>query len=170
MLNPEIIVEGVVSTIKTITPLVTLLGADPAPPLRSRISGFLFLSGVENTLATTVYELQSPGILVCWAGTVGGKSVGFSGMEIWKHKIDIYLRAGNASSSPTPTGAGYMWWLLMTSPVNGGPNNIRSSNAIAGIPNLDIMETPSVSHRQDQNGLDYIIASCVFPELLDDPS
>lgn len=163
MLNPELIVSTVVSAIQTIPEVLAAMNGDA-----SRIAGFNYLYGVENTLAEAVGKLIPPAILVVWTGTGPGRG---DGMTLWKHSFNIYLRSGNMASvafPAVPTGPGYLWWAICNKPVNGltsPPRNIREVQLIPGA--LEIMDIPSVLHRQDEELMDYFCGSFVFPEIGD---
>lgn len=163
MLNPETVTSTVVDAIRSIPQVVALLDGDAG-----RIFGHYYHYGRELRLAEAVGKLVPPAILVVWKGTQGGN---FDGMTIFKHRLEIYIRTANMASVtfPTlPTGPGYLWWLICNKPVNGltsPPRNIREVQLIPG--QLEIMDTPSISHLQDEDLMDYFCGSLVFPEIGD---
>lgn len=160
MLDPEVVTDAAVAAIQSIPEVVTAMNGDAA-----RIVGFKYLYGVDFTLAEAVGKLKPPAILVAWAGTQGGN---FDGMTIFKHRLDVYFRSANMASvafPAVPTGPGYLWSLICNKAVNGTSLNIRQVQLISGA--LDLMETPSVSHRQDEELMDYFCGTFVFPEIGD---
>lgn len=169
MLNPETVVAATVTAIGTIQPLLDALGPDSPPPTLPRLSGFYYQFGSENPLAKTIGQMPEPGVLVVWKSTLPGAQ---DATQVWKHVLEIYIRSGNmvaalsANPGSSPTGPGYLWWLMMSQPVNGGPRNLRDVQIIPG--RLLPMDIPSVSHRQDEIGLDYFVASVVLAEIFDD--
>lgn len=165
MLDPELIVTTVVTALRTLAPLNSLLGLDsPDPAARRRISGFYFEGGTENTFSQVLYKIPQPGVLVLWKGTVAGN---FDGQSVFKHQIEVYIRSGNMAlplSSP-PTGPAHLWWLICNSPCNSTTLNIRQLRLL---PNLDPMDNPSIVHRQDEELLDFFCGQFTFPEVGDD--
>jgi hypothetical protein len=156
MLDPEVLAAAIVATLRTIPDLVAAMGADP-----NNIFAHQFYPGTEKSLANAVANMSAPSILVAWKGSLGGN---FDGMTIWKHPFEIYIRTGNAAELETPAGPGHVWWLMMNRPVNSGTLNIRQIRIMAGV---DPMDTPSISHRQDEELTDYFCGSVTIPEFGD---
>ncbi len=156
MLDPEVLSAAIVTTLRTIPDLVTAMAGDP-----NNISAHQFYPGTERSLASVVANMNAPSILVVWKGTLGGN---FDGMHVWKHPFEIYIRTGNAAELETPAGPGHVWWLMMNKPVNNWTLNIRQIQIMNGV---DIMDLPSISHRQDEELTDYFCASVTIPEIGD---
>jgi len=157
MLDPEVLTAAIVDTLRTIPDLVDAMGGDPA-----NIFAHQYLYGEENSLAKAVAEMKAPSMLLAWKGTLGGN---FNGMTVRKHPYELYIRTKNVAGSLTPAGPGHVWWLAMNKPVNGGTLNIRQIQIMDGV---DIMDIPSVSHRQDEELADFFCGSMVIPEFGDE--
>lgn len=157
MLNPEVLADAIVAAWQSIPGLVAAMGGD-----RNNILAHKFYYGIENNLGKAVSELNPPAILVAWRGTMGGN---FDGQTIWKHPFEVYIRTKNAASDQIPSGPGHVWWLMMNGAVNGTTLNIRQ---IQLLPNVDPMDTPTITARQDEDLMDFFCASLVIPEIGDD--
>jgi len=156
MLDPEVLAQAIVDTLRTIPDLIDAMAGDP-----NNISVHRFYPGTGASLAQAVAQMHAPSILVSWKGTLGGN---FSGMHIWKHPFDIYVRTANVAGSQTPSGPGHVWWLMMNKPVNNGTLNIRQIPIVDG---ADIMDIPSISHRQDEELTDFFCGIVTIPEIGD---
>jgi len=168
MLNPELIVSTFTTALSTISLLTEALGPDPPSPARPRLSGFWFEQGLDVTLAKAIVETPEPGILVTWTGFIGGN---FDGTTIWKHKLDVYIKPGNAADPSNPagqTGPAYLAWLIVNQPVNipgySTTLNIRNTQILPG---LLLCDTPSTTHHQDQDELDFFCMHFTLPEIGD---
>jgi hypothetical protein len=105
--------------------------------------------------------MPAPSVLVTWEGTLGGN---FNGYAIWKHRIAVYLRMGNMAGSNDPVGYEDLWWTICNRPPSGASANIRYINIL---PELDIMDTPSIAHLLDEDQLDIFRGEFVLPEIGD---
>ena len=162
MLNPKLITDAVTAALQKIPALaaamtVTDAGGNP----NARISAFHYRLGAEHRLAEAIYKMPAPSILVAWEGTQGGN---FSGYQIWKHRIAVYLRMGNMAGSVDPVGYEDLWWTLCNVPPSGASTNIRYLNIL---PALDIMDTPSVAHLLDEDQIDIFRGEFIIPEIGD---
>jgi hypothetical protein len=156
VINPSTIVDAVVSALQTNSALAAVMGNTPA-----NIQAFHYDAGTQMQLTQAVYAMTIPGILVAWDGTQGGN---FAGDTIWKHRIAIYIRADNTQGTNPQQSYEYIWYALVNGPVGGTGQNIRYINLL---PDLDIMDTPSIGHRVDQNQIDYFSAALLIPEIFD---
>lgn len=156
MLKPSTIVDAVVTSLKTIPDLVTVITDS------TRIYAFHFMYGKEASLAQAINRMLQPSVMVVWSGTMGGN---FSGYQIWKHHIDIYFRTPNTANMDPAIAYEDVFWLMMNSAVNSGSLNIRQIELLPG--QLDLMETPSAHHMIDEEGQDMFVAKCVFGEIGD---
>lgn len=162
MLNPGQITDAVVDWLKKIPELataMTVLDADRNPAVR--ISAHHYRLGAEHRLAQMIYAMPAPSILVVWEGTLPGN---FNGYAIWKHRIAVYLRMGNAAGSTDPVGYEDLWWIICNRPPSGETQNIRYLNVL---PSLDIMDTPGIAHMLDEDQVDIFRGEFVFPEIGD---
>lgn len=162
MLKPSALVDAVVVALQSNQDLVAEMLGDP-----TRIYAHHYLYGTENKLAEALYKMAAPNILVVWEGTVGGD---FNGMTIWKHKVSCYIRATNAAKAVTPSSYENIWHAMVNKPVLGGQQNLRQIQ-LTGIElppgSVDLMDTPSIDHLTDEEGMDYFVARFVFPEIGD---
>jgi hypothetical protein len=156
MLNPSTLTDAVVTTLQSIYDLVTALNNDP-----SNIFAYHYYIGTEHRLAEAIYKMPLPSIMVEGDGTQGGN---FSGYELWKHRFKVVIRAANQANNSTPTSYETLWHLVSNGLVNGTTLNIRQINII---PEVDLMETPSVAHMVDGEEMDYFVATFVIPEIGD---
>lgn len=165
MLDPDVVLATIVSAFQSIPALVSEMGGSS-----SAISGHYYQYGAENSLATAIGTMQSPSILIAYQDLLGGN---FDGMTIWKHRLEAYIRPKNRAMGKVGVGAGtlpasppHLWYLMMHSPVLGGTQNIRSTTLLSG--SLQNMDTPTLMHKQDENGADFFVGSMVWPEAGDD--
>lgn len=163
MLDPDLVLATFISTLRSIPSLVAELAGDPL-----NISGHYYLSGKEFSLAQSIYKMPSPSILVTYLDLIGGN---FNGATIWKHRLEVYIRPKNAAMGSvgglggTPAGSSpHLWWLAMNKPVLGGVQHIRGIELLSG---LWLMDTPTMTHRQDEDLADIFVGQCVFPEAGD---
>lgn len=163
MLDPSLVTNAVVTALQSIPALVTAMGGSAG-----QIYAHHFYYGAEDRLSKALFEITPPSILVAWVGTQGGN---FDGMTIWKHRVNLYIRAANVAGSGSPVGYEHLWCLI----CNGGPvhawdgsggssSNIRTVQIFNG---LDIMDTPSIGHQVDEEQMDYFVGTFVFPEIGD---
>ena len=156
MLDPGTITDAIVSALRTIPELVLQMGGDP-----EKIYAHHYLYGSDVRLVEAVYRIVPPSILVVWDGTQGGN---FDGQTIWKHRFQLHIRTANVAGISEPTSYEKVWFLLVNGSVYGGSLNIRQVNLL---PELDLMEVPSIGHRQDEELMDYFVGTFIFPEIGD---
>ena len=162
MLNPAQITDATVSVLQSIPELAAAMTvAAGSGNATCRINAFHYRLGAEHRLAEAVYKMPAPSILVAWEGTQGGN---FNGYQIWKHRIAVYLRMGNMAGSSTPVGYEDLWWTICNRPPEGASTNIR---CISILPELDIMDTPSIVHLLDEDQIDIFRGEFVIPEIGD---
>jgi hypothetical protein len=162
MLNAGLITDAIAAVLQKIPDLagaMTVIDGTGAPICR--ISSFHYRLGQEYRLAETIYKMPSPSILVAWEGTQGGN---FNAYQIWKHRIAVYLRMGNMAGNTDPVGYEDLWWLICNQPPLGSSGNIRY---ISILPELDIMDTPSIAHLLDEDQIDIFRGEFVIPEIGD---
>ena len=82
---------------------------------------------------------------------------------MWKHRFNIYFRMGNAVGQASSGGYEQLW-LLCNQPPTGSPVSTRYMNIDPG---PEIMDTPSVGHMLDEDGVDRFVGTLVFPEIGD---
>ena len=103
-----------------------------------------------------------PSIMVAWQGTAPGS---FGGMDVWKHQVTLYLRAGETSDGDPPT-AYYRLFRLITKgvPESTGLPLLNSTVHSSCYP----MDVPSIQRATDAEGLDYFEVQMSFTEAGDD--
>ena len=161
MLNPALVTDAVVGVLAGIPELATALTVTAGGNATVRISAFHYRLGAEHPLAETIYKMPAPSVLVAWEGTLGGN---FNGYAIWKHRIGVYLRMGNMAGNKDPVGYEDLWWIMVNRPPTGQSQNIRYLNIL---PDLDIMDTPSIAHLLDEDQIDIFRGEFVIPEVGD---
>lgn len=161
MINTDLLVNAVVSTLQTIPDLVTALNGDP-----TRIFPYHYIYGIDAPLETALYEVKPPCIMVAWENTLPGD---FDGTTLWKHTVNVYMRTGNQALASPPITPAYLWWMIINLGVNSTAVNIRYTQILksGSTPLVDIMDTPAIEHMKDENGMDFFIGRCTFPELGD---
>ena len=162
MLNPSQVTDAVVSTLTSIPELaaaMTVMDENSNPTVR--ITAFHYLLGADHRLAEAIYKMPAPSMLVTWEGTLGGN---FNGYTIFKHRIAVYLRMGNAAGATDPVGYEQLWWTICNRPPQGSSQNIRYINILPG---LDIMDTPSIAHLLDEDQIDIFRGEFMLPEIGD---
>lgn len=164
MLDPDLVLSNLLTTFRSIPALVSEMADDS-----SNIFGHYYLAGEENSLVRVLSQMTSPSICVAYLDLLGGN---FDGSTIWKHRLEVYIRPKNSAmggvgspSGPRASSPPHLWWLMMNSPVLGGTLNIRQVSLMSG--SLMPMETPTLVHRQDEQGLDFFVGSMVIPEYGD---
>jgi hypothetical protein len=162
MLNPTLIVKAVTALLQDIPALATAMTGIGPDGLEVRIWAHRFLPGQDLNLTEAIYKMPSPSILVAWEGTQGGN---FSGYAMWKHRVCVYLRAGNAAGVESPLGYEDLWALVCNGiPATLSTVNLRYTNLL---PDLDIPDTPSIARLQDTEQMDIFRAEFIFPEIGD---
>lgn len=156
MLNPAPITDALASALRGIPEFLQQMSNDS-----ERISAFHYLPGTDYRLAERIEKMKNPETVVAWDATLPGN---FDGATIWKHRFNVYVRAGNQVNAADPKSFEYLWWAMVNRPVTGFGQNLRYLNLVSG---LDIMETPGIRHMLDENLQDYFCATFVFPEIGD---
>lgn len=162
MLNPSQVTDAVTAALVAIPELaaaMTVTDGNGNPICR--ITAFHYRLGAEHRLAEAIYKMAAGSILVVWEGTLGGN---FNGYQIFKHRIAVYFRMGNMAGSNDPVGYEDLWWTVCNRPPEGSSVNIRYMNIL---PELDIMDTPSVAHLLDEDQIDIFRGEFVLPEIGD---
>ena len=176
MLDPDLVLAEVVAAIQSIPAVVTYCNDDP-----TLIVGHQFAAGVELSLGQSVFQMTSPSVLIAYKDLLGGGAGGFDGATLWKHRLDIWLRPGNMAPGGSGSNGPYaspqhLWWLIMNSvlpaastlpPPSGWQvgQRLRYSTLLSG--SLELMDTPTLMYRQDQEGQDLFVGSCTWPEFGD---
>src|SRR5882762_3151223 len=87
MLDPDLVLQSIVSAFRSIAPLVSEMADDPA-----NIYGHSYSYGAEQSLDLAISRMTSPSILVAYLDMFGGQ---FSGSTVWKHRLQAVIRPKN---------------------------------------------------------------------------
>lgn len=155
MLNPRTLTDAIVTTLKTNQALVDIVSL-------ANIYAFHYNFAVERSLAGRIAMLPSPGVLVYWEATQGGN---FNGAEIFRHRFCVAIRA-SSQIADVDAAVSYedIWQAICNGAVNATQLNIRQ---ISIVPEVDLMDTPSVSHMTDGENNDFFVGSFILPEIGD---
>lgn len=154
MVSPRVIADAIVTALQSIPVLVDAMGEDA-----TRIAAHHYLYGAEQCLYSAVATMPAPSILIAWKGTIGGN---YDGATIRKHHFYVNVRCGTAADLAIPLSYEDIWTLMINSPILGGTQTIENVQLVAGI---DIMDTPSALHVIDEDKMDYLQTTFIFPEL-----
>ena len=170
MLNNSLITDAIVNTLRLIPELAAAMtvvdpGGIPVPPATvayvCRINAFHFRLGAEHRLAEAIYKMPAPSMLIAWEGDKGGN---FDGYTICKHRFGVYYRMGNAAGVANPVGYEDLWWITCNKKPTGSTVNIRYMTLYTG---LDIMDTPDIDHKLDEDLVDIFKGTFTIPEIGD---
>lgn len=153
MIDPDIVLSACIAAFRSIPELVSELGSSPL-----NIYSHTFSVGVEASFSRAVYEQPSPSVLVAYLDYLGGN---FTGMSVWKHRLEAYIRPRNSGATPA-----HIFWLMMNKPVLGGTNNFRYTRLADNLQILDAM--PNLTHQQAEDGSDLWRCSFVIGEIGDE--
>ena len=161
MLNPKDITDAVASTLRAIPDLAAAMTVVAQGVPLVRINAFHYRLGQEHRLAEAIEKLTAPSILVAWEGTLPGNP---NGAEMFKHRIGVYIRMGNAAGNVDAMGYEDLWWTICNAKPTGSSQNIRYMNLL---PALEIMDTPGIIHLTDADLIDIFRSEFIFPEIGD---
>lgn len=157
MINSSELVNNLVTLLRDIPELVTEMNGDI-----DRIYGYHDSYPKNVSLPHAIHQMPVPAIMAAWQGTTPGS---FGGMDVWKHQVTLFLRAGATADGDPPT-AYYRMFRLIT---KGIPTT-------AGVPMLNTtvhpscypMDLPTILRQTDAEGLDYFEVPLSFTEMGDD--
>lgn len=160
MLDPDVVLNAVVASLRSIPQLASELGF-PNVPIEQSIIGHFFYSGEENALIRALSQMKSPSILVAYLDYIGGN---FDGSTVWKHRLNLYLRPRNHASNGDAASGMHLWWMSMNLPIQVPEvaPNIRHVELCDH--SLQLMDTPSLLRQTDELGQDFFISTMVFNE------
>lgn len=169
MISADRIVTAVTDALRSNSTLVSALGGLLTDDGSPTILPHYFYGGADNAIAKVVGNMRSGQIVLGVASQLGGN---FDGATNFKHKLDLYIRARNASAlaindpAHTPAGLWGLWALVcngaITNPVG---TNIRSVRLLSG--DLDLIDTPTAILRAGEDTADYLYCSIMCPEWND---
>jgi len=162
MLNPRLITDAIVAALAGIEALAAAMTADDGNGNTVvRILAFHYQVGLDSQLASAVYNMPTPSLLVAWDGSGPGQA---DGQTLWKHRFAVYFRMGTAVGQVAPVGYEDLWWLICNGLPAGSPVNIRYMNLLD---ELEIMDTPGAVHMVDEEQYDRFKGMFVIPEIGD---
>ena len=156
MIDASEIVDNLVAALQDIEDLVAAMGDDP-----ERIYAYHDQYPKKVSLAHAIHQMPAPSIMAVWQGSGPGS---FGGMDVWKHQVTLYLRAGEKSDGDaTPY---YKLFRLITkgTPAKTGTQMINAAIHASCYP----MDLPSIQRQTDAEGLDYFEVPITFTEIGDD--
>lgn len=154
MIDASVLVDNLVAMLRDIPALVTLVGA--APKI------FAYHDSFPQNVSTVhaLHQMPAPAILVFWEGTGPG---GFGGMDVWKHRLKLYIRAKEELS----VGSWYYQvhrQIVKGIPTAGGGIEMINQTVHAS---CYPMELPAIQRQTDAEALDYFEMAIDFPEIGD---
>jgi hypothetical protein len=106
--------------------------------------------------------MPAPAIMAAWQGTQPGS---FGGMDVWKHSVTLYLRAGESLPGDPPT----VYYRLFRLITKGVPASLGVPMLNATVhPSCYPMDLPLIQRQTDAEGLDYFEVPLTFTEIGDD--
>jgi hypothetical protein len=164
MLDPDVVLNCVLASLRSIPELVAELGG-PSIPATQSITGHMFYSGEENSLERALSQMVAPSVMVAYLNVLPGN---FNAETCFKHRLNVYWRTRNKATDPVTghvsASAGHMWWMLFNLPISDPESapNIRYVELVNA--NLSLMEQPPMLFQRDELGQDFFYSTMVFPE------
>lgn len=157
MINPANLVDNLVALLRDVPELVVEMGGD-----EQRIFAYHDQYPKRASLAAAIHDMPAPAIMAAWQGTTPGA---FGGVDVWKHSVTLYVRAGETFDGDPPT-AYYRLFRLITKgvPLSAG---IAMLNATVH-PSCYPMDLPLIQRQTDAEGLDYFEVPITFTEIGDE--
>jgi hypothetical protein len=157
MIDPSELVDNLVELLRSIPELV--LEMDGAP---ERIYAYHDQYPKRSSLAHAIHQMPAPSIMAVWQGTAPGS---FSGMDVWKHQVTLFLRARETFEGDPPA-AYYRLFRLITKgePMAGEVPMMNTSVHPSCYP----MDLPMIQRQTDAEGLDYFEVPLSFTEIGDE--
>jgi len=156
MIDPSELLNNLVATLRDIPELVLEMDGDPG-----RVFAYHDQYPTRVSLAHAIHQMPLPSIMAVWQGTAPGS---FSGVDVWKHQITLFLRAGEQSGGDPPADY-YCLFRLITKGVPTAAG-VEMLNATIH-PSCYPMDLPSIQRQTDAEGLDYFEIPMTFTEVGD---
>ena len=114
------------------------------------------------SLVHAMHAMPAPAIMAVWQGTEPGS---FGGVDVWKHRVTLFLRARETVSGDPPT-AYYRLFRRITKgiPTAAGVEMLNATVHSSCQP----MDLPMIQRQTDAEGLDYFELLLSFTEIGDD--
>jgi hypothetical protein len=155
--NPAELVDNLVALLRDIPELVTEMNGDP-----ERILAYHDQYPKRSSLAHAIHQMPAPSILAVWQGTYPGA---FGGMDVWKHRVTLFLRARETFEGDPPTGYYRLYRLIK----KGVPASVDQPMLNVTVhPSCYAMDLPPIERQTDAEGLDYFEVPITFTEIGDE--
>ena len=156
-MNPAELVDNLVALLRDIPELVAEMKGDP-----ERILAYHDQYPKHASVAHAIHQAPAPSILAAWQGTFLGA---FGGMDVWKHRITLFLRARETFEGDPPTGYYRLYQLVK----KGVPVSVGQPMLYVTVhPSCYAMDPPPIERQTDAEGLDYFEMPITFTEIGDD--
>jgi hypothetical protein len=154
MIDSSEIVNNLIALLRGVPELAAEVGGDS-----SRIYAYHDQFPSRLSLAQAIHDMPAPSIMAAWMGTAPGS---LGGVDVWKHSVILYLRAGEGGG---PT-AYYRLFRLITKGVPAS-TGVEMLNATVH-PSCYPMDLPTIQRQTDAEGVDYFEVPITFTEIGDD--
>jgi len=157
MIDPSELINQLVTLLRDIPELLAEMQGDDR-----RIYAYHDQFPQRSSLAAAIHEMPAPAIMAAWQGTQPGS---FGGMDVWKHGVTLYLRAGESLPGDPPT----VYYRLFRLITKGVPASLGVPMLNATVhPSCYPMDLPLIQRQTDAEGLDYFEVPLTFTEIGDD--
>ncbi len=155
MIDTSPLINNFVALLRDVPDLIVEMAGDPA-----RMYAYHDEYPVPVSLAQATHDMPAPSIMAVWLGMAPGT---LGGVEVWKHSVTLYLRAGESGGSSAPY---YRMFRLITKgvPATAG---VEMLNATVH-PSCYPMDLPTIQRQTDAEGVDYFEMPITFTEIGDD--
>ncbi len=155
MIDTKALVDDLVLALQDVKDLVDQMDGDA-----ERIFAYHDEYPNRISLVHAIHTMPAPSIMAVWQGSEPGS---FGGVDVWRHKVTLYLRA-----RPAADKAASDYYALFRLIVKGEPTKV-------GQPMLNVtvhsscypMDLPSIQRQVDGEGLDYFEVPLSFTEIGD---
>ncbi len=156
MIDPYDLVNNLVDALRDIPDLVAEMDGDP-----ERIFAYHDAYPKNVSLTHAIHSMPHPGIMAVWQGTQPGS---FSGVDVWKHQVTLFLRARAIGENEAPT-AYYRLFRLITKGVPACGDQPMLNTTVH--PDCYPMDLPMIQRQTDAEALDYFEMPLQFTEIGD---
>ncbi|HWR52544.1 MAG TPA: hypothetical protein VN428_15645 [Bryobacteraceae bacterium] len=154
MINPSDLVNNLVALLREIPEMSAEMSSDP-----ERIYAYHDQFPARVSVAQAIHDMPAPSLMAVWMGTAPGM---LGGVDVWKHSVTLYLRAGEGGG---PT-AYYRLFRLITKGVPAS-TGVEMLNATVH-PSCYPMDLPMIQRQTDAEGVDYFEVPMTFTEAGDE--
>jgi hypothetical protein len=158
VISPVDLVDNLVSAMQDVEDLVTAMGGDS-----DLIYAYHDRYPSQTSLEKARYEMKSPSVMVAWMGLMNE-----GGIDPWKHKISIVLRAPCESEDDGLIGYNGLLKLIWNGkkdPDDIDEQPIKYKTILTG---CYPMELESFLRQTDGAGIDYFEITVSFTEIGDE--